>query len=303
MGTVADMNALAKKGNILHQLSDVEIQQLRSILTDMLMDIDAVCKKHNLRYMLGYGSCLGAIRHVGFIPWDDDLDLLMPREDLKKFLAIFEKELGAKYEYTAPNTVKESKNNFTKVYKKGTLYLEITDINSFFPRGVYIDIFPLDYAPENFFMRLLKGYWCNFLCKASVSVFYAQYSNVDLIKFMKQNKRMYLVFRLRQFLGKIASIVPHKIWANWADRAMLGKQSSLLADYSGNCFDKILPTDIFFPIREGFFNNQLTCLPNRPDLYLEEIYGDDYMQLPPEEDRQRHFIVDFKSKFTGEGND
>ena len=112
MGTVADMNVLAKKGNILHQLSEEEIQQLRKILTDMLMDIDTVCKKHNLRYMLGYGSCLGAIRHVGFIPWDDDLDLLMPREDLKKFLEVFEQEMGQNYEYTAPNTVKESKNNF-----------------------------------------------------------------------------------------------------------------------------------------------------------------------------------------------
>ena len=88
MGTVADMNALAKKGNILHQLSKVEIQQLRKTLTDMLMDIDTVCKKHNLRYMLGYGSCLGALRHAGFIPWDDDLDLLMPREDLKQFLEV-----------------------------------------------------------------------------------------------------------------------------------------------------------------------------------------------------------------------
>lgn len=299
MGTVADMNALAKKGNILHQLSEEEIQQLRKILTDMLMDIDTVCKKHNLRYMLGYGSCLGAIRHVGFIPWDDDLDLLMPREDLKKFLEVFEQEMGQNYEYTAPNTAKESKNNFTKVYKKNTLYLEISDVNNSFPRGIYIDIFPLDYVPTNPFFRLLKGYWCNFLCKASVSVFYAQYSNAELIKFMKQNKKMYLVFRLRQLLGKLASIISHKTWVNWADKAMVSKLSDGLADYSGNCFNKVLSSEVFFPLREGVFNGKLTYLPNRPDLYLEAMYGNDYMQLPPEEDRQRHFILDFKITETG----
>ncbi len=294
MGTVADMNILAKKGNILYQLSEIEIEQLRTILTEMLIDIESVCKKYNLCYMLGYGSCLGSVRHKGFIPWDDDLDLLMPREDLKKFLNIFEKELGNKYVYTAPNTCKETKNNFTKIYRKDTLFMEITDVNSKFPRGIYVDITPLDYVPDNAFLRALKAYCCNFLCKIAVSVFYANNSNKQLIKFMKQNKKMYIVFRVRQFLGKIASIIPHGIWANWADKLMQGKPSKLMTDYTGSCYNKVYPVKIFLPTKKGFFNNNLVNLPNMPDLYCKITYGEDYMQLPPESKRRRHFILNFQ---------
>ena len=296
MGTVADMNALAKKGKILHQLSSEEMGQLRAILTDMLMDIDNVCKKYHLRYVLGYGSCLGAVRHKGFIPWDDDVDLLMPREDLRKFLQVFEQELGQQYEYTAPNTDKEGKNNFTKIYKKGTLFLEISDIDTSFPHGVYIDIFPLDYAPENSFIRWLKGHWCNFLCKTSVSVLYATYSNPQLKEFVKQNKKINFVFRLRQLLGKIASVVSHKTWVNWADNAMQYQKSPLVTVGCGNYLRRVMPIEIILPPSEGTFNGQRFCLPNKPEIYLERVYGPDYMQLPPEEKRERHFVFAFKAE-------
>ena len=299
MGMVTDMNALAKRSNMLHVLSDKEMQQLRTVLVGMLKNIDAVCKKYKLRYMLGYGSCLGAVRHGGFIPWDDDLDLLMPREDLKKFLNIFETELGDKYEYTAPNTSKESKNNFTKIYKKGTLLLEITDPHSPFPHGIYIDIFPLDYVPTNLIIRFIKGHVCNFLCKVAVSVFYAQYSSMELTQFMRQNKRMYFTFRLRQLFGKICSVISHKTWVNWADNFKEYKKTSLLTD-GGNYFKRIMPVDYLFPTIEGEFSGQKVYLPHRPHLYLQQVYGKDYMQLPPEEKREQHFILSFNIDSIGE---
>mgnify|MGYP000934529859 FL=1 len=70
----------------------------------MYSDILRVCEKYNIRVMLGGGSALGAVRHGGFIPWDDDLDLIMPREDYNKFISVFDKELSDLYEITSPNS-------------------------------------------------------------------------------------------------------------------------------------------------------------------------------------------------------
>ena len=77
---------------------------MKQCLLEMYSDILRVCEKYNIRVMLGGGSALGAVRHGGFIPWDDDLDLIMPREDYNKFISVFDKELSDLYEITSPNS-------------------------------------------------------------------------------------------------------------------------------------------------------------------------------------------------------
>ena len=85
------------KKNMLRELTNEELEKLHQCLLFILKDFIWVCNKYNLKYTLGGGSVLGAVRHKGFIPWDDDLDVNMPREDYEKFKAIFPKELAEEY--------------------------------------------------------------------------------------------------------------------------------------------------------------------------------------------------------------
>ena len=84
----------------IHYISDEELRQLQACFLEIIKDIDRVCRENGICYMAAGGTALGSIRHQGFIPWDDDVDLLMPRPDLKRFLEIFDRCLGDKYEIT-----------------------------------------------------------------------------------------------------------------------------------------------------------------------------------------------------------
>lgn len=81
-----------------------ELKALQACFLEIIKDIDRVCQEHGLCYMAAGGTALGSVRHKGFIPWDDDVDILMPREDLNRFVELFEECMGDKYELTTPNS-------------------------------------------------------------------------------------------------------------------------------------------------------------------------------------------------------
>ena len=91
------LNDDVKRSDGFYELSDDERYKLKQCLMEIYQDITFICKKYNLTFMLGGGSALGAVRHKGFIPWDDDLDLMMSREDYNKLIKVFPKEVGDKY--------------------------------------------------------------------------------------------------------------------------------------------------------------------------------------------------------------
>ena len=107
------MNEAAILQGCLHILSDEDSKAQKALLLDMYKDIASLCDKHGLEYMMGGGTCLGTVRHNGYIPWDDDLDIMMPRLSYEKLILLLAKgELGDMYEYTAPNARKDCKNLF-----------------------------------------------------------------------------------------------------------------------------------------------------------------------------------------------
>ena len=115
------MNELARRTHFLHELTTDESAKMKSALLDMYKDVAALCKKENLTIMLCGGSCLGAVRHHGFIPWDDDLDVMMPRKDYDQLIRLLAQgALGEKYEYSAPNKKTDSANVWLKIYRKNS---------------------------------------------------------------------------------------------------------------------------------------------------------------------------------------
>lgn len=123
---------------------DKEIMsKVRLIQIELLDELDRIAKKHQIKYQLFAGTLLGAVRHKGYIPWDDDIDIVMLREDYERFISVCEKDLGANFFLQTPN-IKGSPYAFTKLRKNNTLFVEkeveAVDIH----HGIFIDVFPMD---------------------------------------------------------------------------------------------------------------------------------------------------------------
>lgn len=125
-----------------------DVRAVQLIQLEMLKELDRVCQKHDIRYFLCAGTLLGAVRHGGFIPWDDDLDVMMLRKDYEKFLLIYKEEQSPGYFLQTYETDKEYINLFAKLRKDNTIFMEEVTKDRDIHHGVYIDIFPLDSIPD-----------------------------------------------------------------------------------------------------------------------------------------------------------
>ena len=295
-GFKAMMNELSANSDILYELSADELFTLKATLVEMFQDVYEVCKKNGLNIMLGGGSVLGSIRHQGFIPWDDDLDLLMPRSDYERFKAVFESELGERYVLSAPNYGDKSKARFPKIMKKGTTMKELADVNSDLPSGIFLDIFILDKVPENRVHQKIKGLWCNAMMYASTQAFWNEHRSEVIRNYMCTTGRGKRAYYWKRVVGSVCGIIPSWKWYNMIDRAtQYNKETSLLGIPTGrkHYFGEILAADVMLPISFGQFEGKVVPLPADTDAYLKNLYGS-YMEIPPVEKRERHFVVECK---------
>ena len=126
-------------------MKEISFEESKKLELDILLAVADFCNKNNLTYFLAYGTLIGAIRHKGFIPWDDDIDIQMPREDYNKFIETFSHE---RYKTIAPGTPL-SKHSFVKVIDTETVKIEAHKKYKKGFLGVDIDIFPLDGTPSD----------------------------------------------------------------------------------------------------------------------------------------------------------
>ncbi len=290
------MRELALHTDYLKVLSEEESAAMKRALVQMYKDVARLCEQHNLLVMLCGGSCLGVVRHKGFIPWDDDLDLMMPRADYDKLIELLAQgALGEKYEYTAPNPRIDSKNVFLKIYRKDSRNVELFNENTTFPNGLYIDVFALDAVPDTIIGQKVKGFIANALQFCSILTLYAQFPSRSLREFMSLDKAALRRYRTKVFLGKILSVIPHRKWVWWFDKFVASNRENCQWGiptgrkyYNGEIF----PSSVYVPAIEAEFEGEKVYIPNGYDRYLRNLYND-YMQLPPIEKRERHFIIDF----------
>jgi len=249
-----------------------DIQELRQIQIGILDDVHRFCEEHGLRYFLSSGTLIGAVRHKGYIPWDDDIDIHMPRKDYERFLQTYNDERGI-YRVLNPNTEPHYYYTFAKVIDSRTRMVE--DENVGYEIGVYIDIFPEDYVTDNLLKRKLIFQLKHLLykirrCKIS-------HSNP------LYSKWAYLCYRnLPLSVGMVNSIIKLIIMRNKPS----GFVSNMTESGATNVDDCIPVEDVESAIDIEFEGKMYKTMIGYHD-YLTRVYGD-YMQLPPEDQRVTH---------------
>lgn len=285
---------LTESNGILRKMSSDNLMELQCFLLTMYDDIAEACKSNNITPILAYGSALGAIRHKGFIPWDDDLDLFMTRKDFECFKQIFQCQLGSKYELCAPN-YGNTKRCFAKITAKNTTFLDIANVGSDLPSGIFVDIFIIENLTTNKFARFIKKYIANSLIYISSSVYCYQYrSNIER-EYMSQTKATKINYNIRKCIGFVFSLIRYQTWANWFDRFVQCKKETGLvhipsAEYDWNGYNK----ELFYPLLSVKFHDRVGYIHNAYDTIFKKFYGD-YMQLPPVEERGHHYCIEFST--------
>jgi len=243
------------------------LRKAQLIMLDMLVEFDALCKKYQLRYWLDSGTLLGAVRHRGFIPWDDDIDLSMPVEDYTRFLEIAAGELSDDIFLQTSQTDPAFKFDYIKLRsnKAGIVEFHEKDKDLDYHQGVFVDIFPMltienTESNKNMYEQTME-----------------QIRDVSSVSLHTPNgkdkpvERAALVAALKEH---------HEGWAVGDGKVIYGGEMPDVAAW----FD----LDKVFPLTTLEFENFSFPVPNDPSHYLDAIYSFDYRQLPPEDKRTIH---------------
>ncbi len=286
-------NAFAKSDKAI-MLSDEQLKKLQSVELDMLRDIVAVSNKYGINYGLSGGTALGAIRHGGFIPWDDDIDLNISRKDYEKLKKVIRKKFPDKYEICAPETKKGHGMSLAQMKKKGTIYQSFNEISK--PdSGICIDFFILENTPDNPILRKLHGYLC--LAVGYMLTCRKNYSDYPYLKeYIEGNEELKKAVLKKVNIGRLISWISldrmayltYKVY-----RLCKNDNSKYVTIPSGrkHYFGEMALRSEMCQNTKIMFEDLETNLPEGIDNYMNRLYGDSYMEIPPEEKREKHPIM------------
>lgn len=264
-------------------MNDKYKNKLKKELLEILDFFDKICKKNNLKYYLGGGTLLGAIRHDGFIPWDDDIDVYMPREDYNKLLKL--KINNEKYWLDNYKTNKQNWHPFSKIRLKNTEFYE-QNIPLFIEnQGFWIDILPIDNTKNTHFSFLKIRKRLVEICKNILLYKTVKKKNYDSIckkifynftKFIPN----FIILNFREFIMQLENNKKNKYLISFGSRYKVENQLHLK--------EKI------FPLKKHVFELKKYPIPYDYDYVLTKIYGKDYMIVPPKDKQRTHYPTKIK---------
>ena len=258
-----------------------ERDQLRKAQLYIAEEIKRICVANEINYFLDCGSMLGAVRHHGFIPWDDDMDIGMKKDDYSKFLQIAAYDLRSDFFLDNYDTNTDNALVFSKVRLKNTIYLETKGNMEAEHNEIFVDVFPYYFISDNEMIRRIEGIIMSVLSQAIMS------------------KSGYRVWK-GESLGKRLKFFPTDLLGACMDKKTMHHiidhlfskyvNTSYLCIHSGSCYGYwYFPKEVFDEFVDTEFEGHTFKIPKQYDTYLSTVYGD-YMVLPPEKNRTTHLI-------------
>ena len=281
-----------------YRLSDDTLKKLQQELLGILVDVKTVCDKYQIDYMLCAGTMLGAVRHRGFIPWDDDVDIMMLRSEFTRFKEAFNKEYSDRYVLVEPLSQERYLSKLVKIFKKGTTYIEIPTAGVGGPDMVFIDLFLLENVPAPGLKRKLKAAVYNTAFKAASVCLDYRYPSPPILEKSREDRELKKYYSFRRAAGLIFSLFGSmkfylKICEMIADQKEVTDWVGIPSD--SGYLDRIYPRELMTSFTDAEFCGYRMKVPQDYDAYLKAEYGD-YMQIPPPEKREVHsaYKVDFE---------
>ena len=269
----------------------IELTQIiQKELLPILKEVKRVCEKNNITYFLCAGSTLGAVRHKGFIPWDDDIDIGMLRSDYEKFLKIADKELKSGFILMNGERSPDYYVAHAKVFRDNTALVNNETSHLRLHHGFYLDLFPFDTIPEDE--------------ESQDKLYWEQREAKDNYVFMKKKKKYDGKNPIKKYFANeryyLANLKSSKKAFDKVNQVMMSYQTEdpkyvadFFAPYGKKLFFKY---DDIVPTREAEFEGEMYPIPGNSERYLEIMYGD-YMTLPPEDKRfVKHNLIKIDMK-------
>ncbi|HMM00294.1 MAG TPA: LicD family protein [Bacilli bacterium] len=260
------------------------MNELQAKQFELLKAFVGVCEKHHLKYFLYGGTCIGAVRHKGFIPWDDDVDVCMPRPDFDKFIKL-QKDFKDGYFIQTYKSDFNYSYLFAKVRDSNTTFIEKTFAHTNFNHGIYIDIFPLDGITKK------KGRTQGRGPKPYLMWFFWYFPYLGHQWFPWKWKKLWLdipaTIVALAFSPFIIGNWSPRLLELWAKHIPYDKATVIGTYHTMHFHHETYPKEWFGDGVEGEFEGLKIKLPSMYDTYLTQVYGN-YMQLPPENKRYGH---------------
>ncbi len=248
------------------------LRKLQLVELDMLKELDRICRENNINYIIDAGTLLGAVRHGGFIPWDDDIDVRMLRDDYDKFCDVCEKELDNKYFLQTYKTDPYYRWDYARMLKNGTVFQRKHQEKIKSRKAIFIDVFPNDNLPETFFANKI----CTSLSWVCRKMLYSEVG--------KEHAKSFLSRAGFTFLDIFPKSLPHFILR------LLVKRYKKYQTKKVRCFGWGSREETLGFQREWFeetcdikFENLIVRAPIKTHEFLVHSFGEDYMTPPPKE--------------------
>ncbi len=269
-------------------LDDDKLKKLQSVLLELLVELDRICRKHNIEYTLSGGTLLGAVRHGGFIPWDDDADISMRRDAYNRFLKLCGTELDANRFFFQDNTTDPDYPwGYGRIRRKDSEFIRVGQEHMKMRTGIFIDIFPNDYVPQFYLLRLAHCFCCFVVRK----ILYAESGKVVTKS------------RVKKVIYEWLSMIPRRLAFRWLNKLTKVKKSMYCRALTfPPPKDKHLGTlaQYYEEYEDVEFEGCMFLAMKHRHEYLKYKYGD-YMQMPPPEKRHWHpaAVLQFPSEIEG----
>lgn len=262
-------------------------EKVREIQIEMAMEVKRICNEYNIKYSIVAGTLLGAVRHKGFIPWDDDLDIGMLRSEYDKFIKVCEKELRDEYFLQTWESDLGFALPIAKIRKNGTKFIEKNSADASLHNGIYIDIFPFDNVPTGRIKQFVQNR-STYLLKRMllIRMNYKVWQDNEIVKnilykFLKVFSCFFSVNQIKEILIKRMTAYND----NYSEKVVTFGGSY---GYRKETIDKKWLINLI----EIDFENEKLSAPFNFVEYLTYFYGD-YMTPPPENKRyNRHNIIE-----------